>query len=257
MQKLGHLPCRFTLQVEGLVIALARLPPAEYVPFLGRVPIVIAGRREISHGISSVACDDADGGHCMAEHLLQLGHRKIAVLLVDGNYSQRYHAPGLAMIDHIRAAGGTPVVWETPTDLAASDVGRSELGAADVTAIMCPPDSSAMEVLEFLRQLGESTVARFSVTGYDGFGPLAAPYIGLTTFRKPIEEIGRTAIDLLVVRIEERTDQDRFVSLRGIVVTGRTARKPLKSLPACTRRTGIPPRSHPGQMGFARVYKPG
>jgi len=215
-----------SLQVEGLVIAPARLPPADYVPFLGRVPIVVAGRREISRGISSVACDDADGGHSLAEHLLQLGHRKIAVLLVDASYSQRYHAPGLAMIDRIRAGGGVATVWETSTDLVASDVVRSELGTADVTAIMCPTDSSAMEVLEFLRQRGDSTFARYSVTGYDGFGPLAAPYIGLSTFRKPIEEIGRTAIDLLVDRIEERTDQDRFVSLRGVVVPGRTARKP-------------------------------
>ncbi len=235
-----------SLQVEGLVIAPARLPPAEYVPFLGRVPIVVAGRREISRGISSVACDDADGGHSLAEHLLQLGHRKIAVLLVDGNYSQRYHAPGLAMIDCIRAGGGTPTVWETPTDLVASDVVRSELGAADVTAIMCPTDSSAVEVLEFLRQRGDSTLARYSVTGYDGFGPLAAPYIGLATFRNPIEEVGRTAIDLLVDRIEERTDQDRFVSLRGVVVPGRTARKAPEVSLSLHGPDGVPPRSHPG-----------
>jgi DNA-binding LacI/PurR family transcriptional regulator len=113
-----------------------------------------------------------------------------------------------------------------PTDLVTTEVVRSKLDHSDVTAIMCPTDSSAMDLLEVLRQRGNSASADYAVTGYDGFGPLAAPYIGLTTFRNPIEEIGRTAIDLLVDRIEGRTDQDRFVTLRGVVVPGRTAAKP-------------------------------
>jgi DNA-binding LacI/PurR family transcriptional regulator len=215
-----------SLQVEGLVIAPARLPSAKYVPFLERVPIVVVGRREMNRGISSVAFDDIDGGHSLAQHLLQLGHRKIAVLLVDAGYSPRFSSCGLAMVDSIRAAGGTPVVWDMPTDLVTTEVVRSKLDHSDVTAIMCPTDSSAMDLLEVLRQRGNSASADYAVTGYDGFGPLAAPYIGLTTFRNPIEEVGRTAIDLLVDRIEGRTDQDRFVTLRGVVVPGRTAGKP-------------------------------
>jgi DNA-binding LacI/PurR family transcriptional regulator len=212
-----------SLQVDGLVIAPARLPSEEFAPFLQRVPIVVAGRQETTRGISSVAIDDVDGGQAIAQHLLQLGHRRIAVVLVDGGYSLRYRARGLAMIDAIRAGGGTPVVWSAPTDLQGGAVVGEQLAGADVTAIMCPTDPSAMDVLEILRLNGPSALARYAVTGYDGYGPLAAPFIGLSTFRQPIEEMGRTAIDLLVDRIEERTEQDRFISLRGTVVPGRTA----------------------------------
>jgi DNA-binding LacI/PurR family transcriptional regulator len=212
-----------SLQVDGLVIAPARLPSAEFLPFLERVPIVVAGRHETSRGISSVAVDDTDGGHALAQHLIQLGHRRIAVVLVDGDYSQRYHTRGAAMIEAIRSGGGTPVVWDSPTDLASAEVAAAHLDDIDVTAIMCPTDPAALDVLEVLRQRGETPILEHGVTGYDGYGPLAAPFLGLTTFRQPIEEMGRTAIDLLIDRIEGRTDQDRFVSLRGAVVSGRTA----------------------------------
>jgi DNA-binding LacI/PurR family transcriptional regulator len=214
-----------SLQVEGLVIAPARLPSAEFVPFLERIPIVVAGRKETSRGMSSVACDDVDGGHALAEHILRLGHRRVAVVLVDPSYSFRYSSRGLAMIEAVTAGGGTAVVWDSPTDLQTAEIVAAHLGDDDVSAIMCPTDTSAVDVLEVLRQRGQTSLDYYSVTGYDGFGPLASPFLGLTTFRNPIEDIARTAIDLLVDRIEGRTDQDRFVSVRGAVVAGRTARE--------------------------------
>jgi len=212
-----------SLQVDGLVIAPARLPSHQFVGFLERVPIVVAGRHETSHGISSVAVDDVDGGRALAQHLIQLGHRRIAVILVDKDYSVRYGTRGLAMVEAIRAGGGTPVVWDAPTDLHSDEIVMDRLEGSGVSAIMCPTDPAAMDVLEVLRLRGEAGLARYAVTGYDGYGPLAAPYLGLTTFRQPIEEMGRTAIDLLIDRIEGRTEQDRFVSLRGQVIPGRTA----------------------------------
>lgn len=209
-----------SLQVDGLVIAPARLPSEEFTPFLDRVPIVVAGRHDTSRGISSVACDDDDGGRALAQHLLGLGHRRIAVVHVDAEYSTRYSTRSRAMIDELRSSGCAPVVWDSPTDLASAQVVAAQLDDTDVTAIMCPNDPAALDVLEVLRTRGGTSL---SVTGYDGFGPLAAPYLGLTTFRQPIEEIGRAAIDLLIDRIEGHSEQERFVSLRGTVVPGRTA----------------------------------
>jgi DNA-binding LacI/PurR family transcriptional regulator len=213
-----------SLQVDGLVIAPARLPTSDFASFLERVPIVVAGRQETTRGLSSVACDDVDGGHALADHLLSLGHRKIAVILVDESYSVRYHTRGNAMIQRIESAGGTAVALSAPKDLDSGMVVSLNLDDLDATAIMCPTDAAAMDVLEVIREHGTEYLDRYSVTGYDGYGPLASPYIGLSTFRTPQEEIGRTAIDLLVDQIEGNTDHDRFVSLRGAVAPGRTAR---------------------------------
>ncbi|ASQ93430.1 hypothetical protein CGL27_10285 [Streptomyces sp. 11-1-2] len=212
-----------SLQVDGLVVSSARLPSEEIVPFIDRVPIVVAGRRETSRGITSVFCDDADGGTVLAEHLLQLGHERIAVVLADEAYSLSQYARGFAMVERIRAVGKTPVVWQVATDREATQAINDQLDGAGVTAIMCPTDGSAVDALEVLRQRGQSAPEDYTVTGYDGFGPLNTPYLGLTTFRQPVEEIGRTSINLLLDKIEGKTDQDRLVELRGSLIEGRTA----------------------------------
>jgi DNA-binding LacI/PurR family transcriptional regulator len=217
-----------SLQVDGLVIAPARLPSEVIAPFLDRLPIVVAGRRETLSGLSSVSTDDAGGGAALTTHLRSLGHERIAVALVDHSYSHRYHERGTAMLDQVTRSEGQAVPFRARRDL---DVGArfdeefGRLEAAGVTAVMCPNDAAAMDVLEALRSRGSGASERYSVTGYDGYGPLASPYIGLTTFRTPQEEVGRSSADLLIERIEGRTDQDKFVSLRGSVVVGRTARR--------------------------------
>ena len=212
-----------SLQVDGLVIASARLPSEEIVPFIDRVPIVVAGRRETSVGITSIFCDDADGGRVLAEHLLTLGHRRVAVILVDSNYSLSQNARGVAMIDAVRAAGAEAVVWEVIADFDTATVVATQLEGSGVSAIMCPTDSAAVDVLSVLRERGQSAPEDYSITGYDGIGPLDTPYLGLTTFRQPVEEIGRTSISLLIDRIEGRSTHDSLVALRGSVIFGRTA----------------------------------
>lgn len=212
-----------SLQVDGLAIASAHLASDEIIPFIERVPIVVAGRRETGRGITSVFCDDIDGGRQIANHLLSLGHRKIAVLLVSREYSLSQNARGLAMIEAIRTAGGSPVVWEVEDDTTAGTAVAAQIATAGVTAIMCPTDTSMMDVLEVLRVRGQSAPIDFSVTGYDGFGQLASAYLGLTTFRQPVREIGRASIDLLLDKVEGTSSQDRLMALRGDLVIGRTA----------------------------------
>lgn len=212
-----------SLQVDGLAIASAHLASEEVVPFIERVPIVVAGRRETGRGITSVFCDDTDGGRQLSSHLLQLGHRRIAVLLVSRDYSLSQNARGLAMIESIRKAGGSATVWEVTDDTASEKAVAAQLAGANVTAIMCPTDTAMMDVLEVLRARGRSAPHNYSVTGYDGFGPLSAAYLGLTTFRQPVREIGRASIDLLIDKVEGTSNQDRLVALRGDLVVGRTA----------------------------------
>ena len=89
---------------------------------------------------------------------------------------------------------------------------------------MCPTDTSMLDVVEALRLRGQPAPDDYAVTGYDGFGLLSAPYLGLTTFRQPVRELGRTSIDLLIDKIEGTSNHDRLVALRGVVV-GRTTKE--------------------------------
>lgn len=212
-----------SLQVDGLVIASARLPSEEIVPFIDRVPIVVAGRAETSPGITSVFSDDELGGRRVARHVLELGHTRIAVLLVDRAYSLSQHERGEAMVKQIHKAGCTPLVWNLRMDADTSNTVTARIDDADVSAIMCPTDAAAVDVLEVLRLRGRFAPEDVAVTGYDGIGPLAAPFFGLTTWRVPVKEIGRMSMNLLVDRIEGKTREDRLLPLKGRLITGRTA----------------------------------
>jgi len=227
---LGALRALISLQVDGLIIASAKLPSEQITPYVDRVPIVVAGRKESHPAITSVYCDDIDGGTALASYLLQLGHRRIAVPLVDEAYSLSQHTRGSAMIEKITRSGAEAVVHPVPSDLATVEVVDSALSDPSITAMMCPTDSSMMDVLEALRLLAKSAPADLSITGYDGLGPLAAPFLGLTTYHQPVVEIGHSAIDLLVDSIADSTRIGDHVALTGHVVRGRTtaAARPMK-----------------------------
>jgi DNA-binding LacI/PurR family transcriptional regulator len=212
-----------SLQVDGLVIASARLPSENIVPFVERTPIVVSGRAETSPGITSVFSDENFGGRLMAEHVLDLGHERIAVVVVERSYSLSQHARGIAMVERIRESGAHVEVWGVGRDADTGGAVAAKLGRTDVSAIMCPTDGAAIDTMEALRLQGFSAPEDMTITGFDGIGPLAAPFFGLSTYRVPVAEIGRTSIDLLVDKMEGRTQGDRLVALRGSLVEGRTA----------------------------------
>jgi DNA-binding LacI/PurR family transcriptional regulator len=219
---LGALRSLVSLQVDGLIIASAKLPSERIVPFIERVPIVVAGRRESHARITSVYCDDVEGGALLADHLIDLGHRRIAVAVVEESYSLSQHTRGTSMISRIRARGGEAMPMPVPDDSSVRDVVDSVLAEPVVTALMCPTDMAMMDALDQLRLRDRSAPADLSVTGYDGLGPLASPFLGLSTFRQPVEEIGHISVDLLIQAIAGETEPGQHVALSGHVLSGRT-----------------------------------
>jgi DNA-binding LacI/PurR family transcriptional regulator len=221
---IGALRSLISLQVDGLVIASAQLASEQIVPFIERIPIVVAGRMELEAVVPGVYCDDVDGGTLLAQHLLEAGHHRIAVGLVAAEYSLSQHVRGQAMIDTIRAAGADAVVLDISSDGEVRKVAEKVLEDDTITAMMCPTDMGVVDVLDELRVRGLSSPDALSLTGYDGLGALATPFLGLTTYRQPVDEIGARAIDLLVEGIEdpESRSSSAHIAVRGEFVPGRT-----------------------------------
>lgn len=209
-----------SLQVDGLLVCSARFPSEQVLPFVDRLPVVAAGRRETA--LSSVCVDDRDGGERLADHLLGLGHRTVAVILVDGAYSYSQHLRGVAMIARLREGGATVIVREVATNADVRAVLPDLVGLPDLTAIMCPNDRTQVAVMEYCRAAGVDVPGRLSVTGFDGIGPLTTSLLELTTFRQPIEKIGRAAVELMIDAIEEGAGEPGQILMRGELVRGAT-----------------------------------
>jgi DNA-binding LacI/PurR family transcriptional regulator len=152
--------------------------------------------------IDVVHNDDALGSHQAVDHLVSLGHRRIAH--VDGGtlhgsaerrtgYQEAMRRHGLD--EHIRVVPGGP--GEEDGARAAE-----RLLAAPPTAVTVFNDLSATGLLDVLRRHGLSVPGDISVVGYDDTSLSRLAHIDLTTIAQEIDALAACAIDRAVERIE-------------------------------------------------------
>ena len=214
------------LRVEALIVCSGLLPAAQIAPFAERLPTVVAGRPETDESITSVFCDEEEGGAAIADHLVELGHRQVAVIKLLASESitmaprteamaRRLRERGLRVLEILGHGSETAGRWATEI-----------LRHREITAVMTPSDRYALALLEQLQLRDVAVPDDLSVTGYDGIGDLASPLLGLTHWRQPIELIGARAVDAVVRRLDGEVPPARHQALPGTLVVGRTTAPP-------------------------------
>lgn len=196
------------------------------MPFIDRIPFVMAGHEDTTRTVSSVFCDEEDGGRRIAQYVHDFGHREVAVFLVPREYSVSQYGRGMAMIELLGQLGIRVKVMDMK---GAEEVGTlvdEVLCHPRITAYMCPSDVVMLNVMDELRRRDVSVPQDVSVTGYDGFGPLASPYLGFTTYRQPLEEIGSRAVDLVLERLDGGDHAVEALPVKGEFIHGRTVALP-------------------------------
>jgi LacI family transcriptional regulator len=181
-----------------------------------RLPTVLV---DVRHpGFDSVHTDDEAGGRLAAGHLLSRGHSRFAFLGEDQR-SDRYVSPSQRRLTGFRTAlaeaGRTPVVRHARHELGQALATARELLSADPrpTAVFAADDTLAAGVMRAAHELGLAVPGDVAVVGFDD-GDLAEA-LGLTTVRQPLEESGRTAMELLLRRIDERGGRARAGAATG------------------------------------------
>ncbi len=164
------------------------------------VPFVLVSRR--ARDYPSVTCDDYLGGQLAAQHLLDLGHRTVAVIA-----GEPYASTG---IDRTRgftdafAAAGVAVdadqVVHSHFDTAGGREGMRRLLSArrSPTAVFAVNDFAAIGAMGALRDAGMRVGEDVGVVGFNDV-PLAGELpIALTTIRSPMHDMGVRAVHLLM-----------------------------------------------------------
>lgn len=230
-------------RVNGI---LAIAPSFEDDPRFGaalRGPLPAVSISHVPGGrVCVVGSDHEISGALAAEHLVGLGHRRIA--MVTGRRGRRVVASrsrgfGAAL----RAAGVrldprrvAPADW-TPAGAYAATRQLLDAAAAP-TAIFVHSDLMAMGVLSALRDRGVRVPADCSVVGCDDL-PVASYLVPpLTTVHVPFQETGTRAAELLLGRIRGETIPRRDLLPVHLVVRASTAAPPApdRSHPASRRR---------------------
>jgi LacI family transcriptional regulator len=169
-------------------------------------PVVLvdrgSGRRQCS-----VSVDDEVGGTIAAEHLLTLGHRRIA--FVGGPVSLRQVSERLAGArSAIEGVGGARLrVVETAAMSVACgrEAGAALAGIAArnrPTAVFCANDLLALGVLQEMTRNRLRVPDDVAIVGYDDIEFAAAAAVPLTSVRQPRAQLGRSAAELLIDEVQ-------------------------------------------------------
>ncbi len=189
-------------QVDGVLFVRAsdRTTPA------GRLPVVYLDRPV--GGRPSVASDNKLGGALVAQHLIALGHRKLAILKDDRtsvNAADRVKGFAAALRRRGLALRDEDVLYGPPTGAAAHvralELGRQvqELmrGKTPPTAIFATSDVVAIAAARRLLELGLRIPEDVSLVGFDDIEMSAYVYPPLTTVRQDRSGMAREAIGAL------------------------------------------------------------
>jgi DNA-binding LacI/PurR family transcriptional regulator len=193
--EVAHLD-RLASSVDGFVLAASRLPDEELRILAGRSPVVLFNRRV--SGLASLVTDSTDGSRQIVEHLVALGHRSLAYLAGPaGGWSDS--ARWRALSEHAQAAGARivrcgPFAPTLDGGPAAADVGMS----TGATALIAFNDLMAIGVLRRLGELAVAVPGRVSVVGFDDIFGSDFCNPPLTTVAGPVDEAGRTLVDVLL-----------------------------------------------------------
>jgi DNA-binding LacI/PurR family transcriptional regulator len=187
-------------RMEGIIITGSEVEEVYLSPenkFF--MPIVLVNRPGYPY---SVSVDRFLGAKMVVEHLVDLGHGRIAHITEGPKYrakSKRFNGYRAALTDH-----NIPV----DEDLIVDGDGNISGGIRAVprlldlpqppTAIFCFNDMTAIGVINALRQRGYEVPRDISVAGYDDLEMASYYHPALTTVRQPTYRIGQSAVEMLL-----------------------------------------------------------
>jgi LacI family transcriptional regulator len=223
------------LQVDGLLWVPADLS-ASHAGAPEGVPTVQVDRAlppaEAEASGDVIESDNSLGGQLAAEHLLELGHRRIGFL--SGPAEHLHTVERLSGARHaLGRAGIEPEVKHGDFGYRSGyEAGREWCAMRKTerpTAVICANHAMALGVLCAAAEAGVRVPHELSITGYDDIPQARYSVPPLTTVAQPLDEMAREAIDRLLARVGPKAEHPapvRRVYPVTLVVRASTARLP-------------------------------
>jgi LacI family transcriptional regulator len=224
---------RYLSRLSGTLIDGAVLVTPTVVEAGGDVPVVAIDPHTGPTGLPTVDSDNLRGAVLGTEHLLELGHRRIAFVggradlessrLREQGFREAMAAAGVR-VDEVLVRAGDYRKESTREPV------HELLTLPDrPTAVFAANDLSAIATIEVARELGLSVPEDVSVIGFDDIPESAQTEPPLTTVHQPIQQMGATAIGLLTALLDGGDVSEPHVRLpTSLVRRGSTAPAPAR-----------------------------
>ncbi len=190
--------------------------------------VVVDPPDKVDHHIPVVSAANWSGGKTATEYLLTLGHRRIGV--ITGERDKCASRDRLAGYVSALLAVGLPadpsLIVESNFTIDGGHVAAHALLAQPdaPTAIFALNDDMGIGVLRVARERGIDVPTRLSVVGFDDIQMASIVVPALTTMRQPLQELGRTAANILYRILDgQPLDATRVELSTRLVVRSSTA----------------------------------
>ena len=181
------------------------------------MPIVLADRAGGGHAGCTASVDDFVGGQLAASHLLERGHRRIAVVGGSGGLRQvQERRDGASRAVLLGSRDATLVTISTEKlDVAAGRTVAETLAMTSVderpTGVFATNDLVAIGLLQGLVTRGIRVPEEVAIVGYDDIEFASAAAVPLSSVRQPRADLGRRAAELLFAEIEAADNEEPHV----------------------------------------------
>jgi len=217
-------------RVDGIILMKSRrIDPAVETLVQEKFPAVLLGRPEFGQRVSFVDNDNIRAAFDVTDHLLKLGHRKIAFIGGQENlvvtedrltgYRTALESGNVSLSEDYVCVGR----YETQTGYNRCSVLLNLIDPP--TAIVASDDVIAVGVLQAVHDLGKTVPRDLSVVGFNDIPSSEFTIPPLTTVRVNMEELGATAAQLLFQRLIEPERPPRHIIVdTQIVIRNSTGR---------------------------------
>lgn len=199
---------------------------------LRRLPVVVQDGLKVTTKVERFLGVDPEYGRLIARHLLDLGHRRIAIICPRAEtwrmtgYRRALEEAGLPFDDSL-------VAWHSPDEALTEQAVWRVMSLRDrPTAIFAYSDRIAGQIMVLLDHAGWRVPEDVSIVGVNDIWYSQILKAPLTTLRLPTTEIGEACARLLFKRMDEPSaPHEEFESRAELIVRDSTAPPPVAPRP--------------------------
>jgi LacI family transcriptional regulator len=224
----GALRMMLGRSIDGVIIATAqRTDPIVDECNKHEIPFVLVNRTVDHQGVNAVVVDDELGIRSVLDHLLGLGHKRIAHIAGPQHSSTGFHRA--RVMSEYLISKDLPADIVGPTSRFTIDEGRRAFrelisAGADFSAVVAANDLLALGCLEAMQEMGIRVPEDMSITGYDDFQFLDRMNPALTTVMVPKYDMGAEAASILLEMMDGEVQLPAVVKMKPqLILRGSTA----------------------------------
>lgn len=218
--ELRHLRTINTEHIAGIIFTYIPRHKKAVEDINYQIPVVVIGDRDESISVDTVEVNSYRAGIVVAEHLIDLGHRNIALVSTSLDHQNTIRLKRMEGIrDTLEKLGRESNFYVRSRNIPSiTDINNSRIEhqvgyeltqeclteSPFVTAIIGINDMVAYGVIDALHSNSCQIPAQYSVCGFDNIFPSRMPGVSLSSIENFVQEKGHSAFNILCQRITSR-----------------------------------------------------